>query len=68
MKKVVADTTKCLGNGLCVMTAPRVFTQNEDDGLVQVIRPVPEAGDWEAVERAVNACPSGTLRIVETDP
>ena len=67
MKKVVADTTKCMGNGVCVMTAPRVFTQGEDDGLVQVIRPFPDAEDWEALERAVNSCPSGTLRIVETD-
>jgi len=67
MRKVVADTTKCLGNGVCVMTAPRVFTQGEDDGLVRVIMPVPDPEDWEAVELAVNSCPSGTLGIVDVD-
>ncbi|MEU1167237.1 ferredoxin, partial [Streptomyces sp. NPDC005921] len=35
--RVHVDRTKCCGAGSCVRTAPEVFDQNEEDGLVVVI-------------------------------
>ena len=67
MKRVVADRTKCVGGGNCVMSAPQLFAQDEDDGLVQVIKPNPGVEDIAAAELAVISCPSQALEIVDTD-
>lgn len=62
--KVVADLDVCIGAGVCVMTAPKVFDQGAD-GLVRLlVDPVP--GDEERiVAEAVDLCPSAALEIVE---
>ena len=36
--RIKVDATKCIGAGLCVVAAPEVFSQNEDDGLVIVLQ------------------------------
>lgn len=65
MKKVVADKARCMGNGNCVMSAPHLFAQGEDDGLVQVIKADLEEKDLESAELAVNSCPSQALTIID---
>lgn len=67
MKKVVADRTKCVGGGNCVMSAPQLFAQDKDDGLVRVIKAIPDAEDLDAAELAVNSCPSQALKIIDVD-
>ena len=56
--KIVADVSKCVGAGQCVMYAPDLFTQSEDTGLVAVLLPTPGPEQRELAERAVMACPS----------
>jgi ferredoxin len=65
MKKIVADRTKCVGGGNCVMSAPKLFAQGADDGLVRVIKPYPDPEDMAAAELAVNSCPVLALSIVD---
>lgn len=61
--KVVADRDTCIGSGLCVLTAPAVFDQ-DDDGLVSpLVEDVPPE-DADSVRQAVANCPSGALRLV----
>jgi ferredoxin len=49
-----------------VLTAPRVFDQDDDEGLVVVLTPSAVApADADAVRDAVAHCPSGALRVVE---
>jgi ferredoxin len=67
MKKVVVDRAKCVGSGNCVLSAPQLFTQDEDDGLVRLIAPAPGREDMEAAELAVHSCPAQALRIVDVD-
>jgi ferredoxin len=64
--KIIADTSRCVGAGQCVLTEPTVFDQNEDDGTVVVLIPTPE-GDLQAaaVREAVEICPSQALSVVE---
>jgi ferredoxin len=63
--KIIADTSRCVGAGQCVLTEPTVFDQNEDDGTVVVLNPAPE-GDLQAAAReAVQICPSQALSLVE---
>lgn len=59
--KIAADRDVCIGAGLCVVTAPGVYDQ-DDDGLVVLL--TEETGDPLARE-AVGLCPSMALRLVE---
>lgn len=44
---IAVDADKCCGAGQCVLPAPEVFDQGEDDGIV--ILPAPEpAGESHA--------------------
>lgn len=64
--RVTADRDVCVGAGLCAMTAPEVFDQ-DDDGIVTVLdaRPGGEAG--AAAREAGSLCPSGAVRVVEVE-
>jgi ferredoxin len=54
----------CVGAGQCVLAAPEVFDQGDDDGLVVVLRD-PGPGDERDVRQAVSTCPSQALRLAE---
>lgn len=60
--KITADTTVCIGAGMCALTVPEVFDQSEDEGTVVVLveGEVPAERE-EAVRRAVTLCPSGAI-------
>ncbi len=62
--KIVADTDVCIGSGNCVLTDPDVFDQ-DDDGLVELLDPEPDAAHRESVEIAVRRCPSGALSLTD---
>jgi ferredoxin len=61
--RIKADTDVCIGAGMCVLTAPRVFDQSEEDGTVLLLEPEPSADQEAAVRRAVQVCPSGALSV-----
>ncbi|GLZ13630.1 ferredoxin [Actinomadura sp. NBRC 104425] len=63
--KVIADRDVCIAAGNCVLTAPDVFDQDEDEGTVVLLRDDPPEELREAVRRAVELCPSGAIRIAE---
>lgn len=59
------DASKCVGGGMCVMAAPTVFAQNEDDGLVIVLDEDPPPEQHEAVREAARLCPAMVIKINE---
>ncbi|MEV7968136.1 (4Fe-4S)-binding protein [Sphaerisporangium sp. NPDC088356] len=61
--RIKADTDVCIGAGMCVLTAPEVFDQSEEDGTVLVMDEEPSAAKEAGVRRAVQVCPSGALSI-----
>jgi ferredoxin len=61
--KVRANRDVCIGAGLCLLAAPEVFDQSEEDGLVVVLEEQPE--DGPSVREAIANCPSGAISIVE---
>jgi ferredoxin len=63
--RIVADREVCIGAGMCVLTAPAVFDQDDDEGLVVVLVDMPGEADGPAVREAVRLCPSGALSIDE---
>lgn len=61
--RVTADRDVCIGAGMCALTAPEVFDQ-DDDGIVTVLTPEPGSHEKAAREAAM-LCPSGAVQIVE---
>jgi ferredoxin len=59
--KVTANRDVCIGAGMCVMSAPEVFDQ-DDDGVVVVVDTEVSPAQAADVARAVASCPSGALR------
>ncbi|MEV5598101.1 ferredoxin [Streptomyces sp. NPDC052496] len=62
--KVTADRTVCVGAGMCALTAPAVFDQ-DDDGIVTVLVTEPGDDSRAAALEAGMLCPSGALRVEE---
>ena len=42
--RIVADLTRCVGAGQCVLTEPKLFDQSLDDGTVIVLDENPSPG------------------------
>ncbi len=59
---VEGDRDVCVGAGMCVLTAPEVFDQ-DDEGIVQVLHPVPSADEENVVRQAATLCPSGAVKL-----
>ncbi|WP_414940047.1 ferredoxin [Amycolatopsis sp. cmx-11-51] len=54
--KLEVDRERCVGAGMCVLTAPEVFGQDEVDGRVRLLEPEPaEIGD------VVQLCPASAI-------
>ncbi|MQM26056.1 ferredoxin [Glycomyces albidus] len=60
--KIIADRDRCAGAGMCALTAPEHFDQDDADGLVVLLADEAEDCDTEVAE-AVDLCPSGALRL-----
>ncbi|MFF9351714.1 ferredoxin [Streptomyces sp. NPDC014734] len=67
MIEIEADRDVCVGAGQCAVTAPKLFDQDEDDGLVLVLRQ-PGQDDERAARTAVSLCPAGALLMREARP
>ncbi|GIH99666.1 ferredoxin [Planobispora takensis] len=60
---VTVNRESCCGAGQCVLAAPAVFTQSEEDGLVVLLDPDPPAGLRDAVRRAQSHCPTRSITV-----
>ena len=63
--KVTVDQNICASSGNCVMTAPEVFDQREEDGVVVLLNANPPAEQAEGARRAAAACPALAIFIEE---
>ncbi|MEV8631676.1 ferredoxin [Streptosporangium sp. NPDC051023] len=63
--KVTVDTDKCCGAGQCVLLAPDVFDQGEDDGIVILLDPAPAEEHHAAVREAAHVCPAAAIFVEE---
>jgi ferredoxin len=58
---VVVDIVKCIASGQCVLIAPEVFDQREDDSKVVLRTGSPAPAHHDAVREAALICPSGAI-------
>ncbi|MEW1655912.1 MULTISPECIES: ferredoxin [unclassified Streptomyces] len=61
--RIHADQEKCCGAGSCVLAAPDVFDQREEDGIVVVLDPEPPAAVHDAVREAAAICPAAAITL-----
>jgi ferredoxin len=66
--RVAVDRDLCCGAGQCVLLAPDVFDQDEDDARVLLLEPTPAAAGRKAVEEAAAVCPTGAISITQDSP
>jgi ferredoxin len=63
--KLTVDQDICASSGNCVMNAPEVFDQRDDDGVVVLLNENPPADQADGVRRAAAACPALAIHIEE---
>jgi ferredoxin len=63
--KVTVDKGKCIASGQCVLNAPDVFDQSDEDGVVVLLNPSPPAGAAADVRRAAALCPALAITVEE---
>lgn len=66
MIRVEVDEDLCVGGGQCVMAAPDIFDQRDDDGVVILLEVNPPEGRIEATRRAELLCPAAAIRVQST--
>jgi ferredoxin len=64
--RVSVDEDRCCGAGNCVLSAPTVFSQEADTGVVVLLAETPAEGVAPAVREARLLCPVGAIRIIES--
>ncbi|WP_129358460.1 MULTISPECIES: ferredoxin [Micrococcaceae] len=63
--KITIDEQKCCAAGQCVLAAPEVFDQRDEDGIVVLLQEEPDAGEHENVRNAAALCPAAAIEVHE---
>jgi ferredoxin len=63
--KISVDDDKCCGSGNCVLIAPDVFDQRDEDGIVVLLDSAPTAHLHTAVREAADVCPAAAIHVDE---
>jgi ferredoxin len=53
-----------MGSGMCIMYAPATFVHDEDTKAVVID---PDGDPEESIRIAVEACPTGALRLIDNE-
>ncbi|MDX2681476.1 ferredoxin [Streptomyces sp. NY05-11A] len=64
--RVEVDVPKCVASGQCVLLAPDVFDQRDEDGMVVLLDETPPAELQDAVRESATVCPAAAIRLVES--
>jgi ferredoxin len=63
--KVTLDQDSCVASGQCVLTAPEVFDQRDEDGIAVLLAPEPPEDQADDVRQAAVVCPALAIQIQE---
>jgi ferredoxin len=62
---VAVNQDRCVGSGQCVLLAPDVFDQRDEDGVVVVLQDSPPAELHDDVRQAARVCPALAIQLDE---
>ncbi|WP_030671840.1 ferredoxin [Streptomyces sp. NRRL B-1347] len=60
--RITIDTDRCIGAGQCVLTAPGVFTQ-DDDGFSELLPGRTDGAGDPMLKEAARACPVQAITV-----
>lgn len=63
--RVTLDQDKCVASGQCVLTAPDVFDQREEDGVAVLLDANPSGERRADVRQAASLCPALAITLNE---
>jgi ferredoxin len=63
--RVSIDEDGCVGAGQCVLAAPDVFDQRDEDGIVVLLDETPAPELHDATREAAMLCPALVIRLAE---
>lgn len=63
--KIHIDEDKCVGGGQCVLAAPEVFDQRDEDGIVILLQESPPSDLGAQVREAALLCPALAILVEE---
>lgn len=66
--RVLVEPSRCAASGLCVLTAPEVFGQSDEDGTVALLDPTPARAVQPRVRAAAARCPSRAITLDQPAP
>ncbi|MER7111343.1 ferredoxin [Streptomyces sp. NPDC000229] len=66
--RLSVDRDRCAGAGMCALTAPQVFDQDDEEGLVVLLHPAPAPAHRAAARMAVGLCPAGAITLGAPGP
>jgi len=61
--KVIIDQEKCVSAGQCVLSAPDVFDQRDEDGTVVLLAENPADELADDVREAATICPARAIAL-----
>ncbi|WP_420719200.1 ferredoxin [Streptomyces sp. NRRL S-1521] len=65
--RIEVDVERCVGAGMCALTAPAVFTQDDEGFGAVLARQDASAASHPAVREAIRACPVGAVSLRAED-
>ena len=63
--KISVDQEKCCGAGTCVLLAPTVFDQRDEDGIVMLLDEHPAPELHATIREAASVCPGVAISVSE---
>lgn len=61
--KLTVDQDKCCGAGACVLAAPDLFDQRDEDGVVILLEAEPSDDQHAAAREAAAVCPAAAIGV-----
>ena len=61
--RIILDEDTCIGAGQCVLAAPDVFDQRDEDGIAVLLDETPGEDQRAAVEDAAVRCPALAIAL-----
>lgn len=65
--QLTIDRERCVGAGMCALTAPEVFDQDDEDGRVLLRMAAPPPGLRATARLAAGLCPAAAVTVIDTD-
>ncbi|GAA1545649.1 MULTISPECIES: ferredoxin [Brevibacterium] len=63
--RIELDQDMCIGAGNCVLTAPDLFDQRDEDGVAFVLEENPSPEQEGSAKEAEALCPASAIRVLK---